>query len=572
MGSLELSNYQDGKLRIKNGLIRITQGFVEVGYELKQIRDNELYKLDGYGSITEFAKREYNLEQWDTSRFIGIYDKYGDGSSPKLLDKYDGYKYGILAEMMSLTENEQELVSIHTTRAEIRDIKLLKKEAESAWNAPAHVTETIENTQSEADSEGQEKYILPEDGKLVIEFFRPKQGRDMLKELSMLFKLNPMDKETVAKAAEVINPSGHYMFRSKFVILMFEEDKIRHNKFGGATTEFSYMDFFNDVLKVFNMSVGDPWVAFYGKPEPEPAPVKHEPSKQEKKEQKPLTKDKKTLDKSDPNITDPKKDLEKEVPALDNLPGQMEVQDYPELLPEKQSEEMVSDASAKPEVITGYEEGKDESYNFAGIPKASDRLVTMLAKLFVEKTAKQIIYGRQTLRTPTDDEIMYMFKSYCRIENVSIGNGVDVFAGEEIIEFSRGDEDLGICLYPKFANHVRKQLVEYIDNQPKELGAANGSAETIIDIEESEPESVETVEADIVTTREVSGEMEETIRWHVMTDEPDITCDVLIAVIRDKDPDVVIVKYFVKSGFQDNVNPEIEYKYWAYKPKSPLGC
>lgn len=336
MDNLELSNYQEKKQKIKTGLIRITQSFVEVGYELKQIRDNELYKLDGYGSITEFAKAEYNLEQWDTSRFIAINDKYADGS--RLQDKYEGYKYGILTEMLSLSEDELQLVTLQTTRAEIRELKHAKEEAKEDGHAPAHVTESTDSTQSETNSVDDKNYIIPDGDKLLIEFFREKSRRSILKELAAVLTEN-ITEDDVNKAAEIINPSGYLFFKKGLVVMAFEEKVIKYSNFRGPNKEFTYRDFTHDVLLTFEMSEPDPAVAFYGEPEPDPEPPKKEPEKKEVKD-KPKDDQKKTSTKqvnTQSEITkkkpdDNKKETEdQDKNKSDNIIGQMQVEDYPEL-------------------------------------------------------------------------------------------------------------------------------------------------------------------------------------------------------------------------------------------------
>lgn len=550
--NIELSSYQEKKQKIKSGLSRVTQGFVEIGHELKQIRDQELYKLDGYGSITEFARAEYGLEHWDTSRFIAINDKYASG--PKLLEQYEGYKYGLLAEMLSMSEEELNLVSLRTTRAEIRDIKAAKREAETEGRAPAHVMESHENTQSEVDSEGIKKPIIPEGDKLLIEFFRDKSRKDILKELAAVF-LAGTSNETMERAAEIINPSGHLMFRKGMIILMFEADHIKYSKFGGESQQFMYADLICDIYLTFDMSMPDPWVSFYGEPEPEPIP--DPPKGQEKKENtKPSVKTPQKATEKPVSTQSEKKNIQKPKSeetvqaAEDNLPGQIDITEYKECIPEAEikkqeisidftrsldslakefeakgncppdqgscrrngeegeagkkicigcwkdwlnlekvregkknvspenvdnSTEIVNDveqsATDSPKSVTGYEEEVDESYNFSGIPRASDRLVTMLAKLFVEAEGKRLLFGRATLRTPEDDEITYMLKNFCTRETICIDNDVVVSAAVEIIEFSRGDEDLGICLYPKFANQVRKQLENYEESRAEIIEA-----------------------------------------------------------------------------------------------------
>ena len=109
----------------------------------------------------------------------------------------------------------------------------------------------------------------------------------------------------------------------------------------------------------------------------------------------------------------------------------------------------------------------DESYSFAGIPKASDRHVTMFARLFVQDNANRLIYGGMAIGI-TDERIIEMLKlrySGRREDPIIIDNDVEVSVAEEIIEFYCGEEDLGICLFQKFSNYVRKQIDEYVEKQ-----------------------------------------------------------------------------------------------------------
>lgn len=104
----------------------------------------------------------------------------------------------------------------------------------------------------------------------------------------------------------------------------------------------------------------------------------------------------------------------------------------------------------------------DESYSYAGIPKASDRHVTMFARLFVQDNANRLIYGGMAIGI-TDERIIEILKLFYHSQKLLIiDNDVQVTVCVEIIEFSRGDEDLGICLFQKFSNYVRKQIDEYV--------------------------------------------------------------------------------------------------------------
>lgn len=144
----------------------------------------------------------------------------------------------------------------------------------------------------------------------------------------------------------------------------------------------------------------------------------------------------------------------------------------------------------------------DESYSLANIPRASDRHVTMLARLFVQRNAKKLIYGG-VFYGISDERIIEMLKlsyGYGSKEPLIIDNDVEVAVCEGLIEFYRGDEDLGVCLFKKFTNYVRKQIDEYIsqeaeaqrmkqdlaDSESEEPGGAQESPETVIDGEYTE--------------------------------------------------------------------------------------
>jgi hypothetical protein len=173
---------------------------------------------------------------------------------------------------------------------------------------------------------------------------------------------NEAENEITLKAAEIINPSGYLFFRKGMIIMTFEEKVIKYSKFGGLNTEFTYGDFLHDLNMVFAMNEEDPAVAFYGEPEPEPVPdpPKKEPEKKqpEKKPDKKVEKDKPKEEKKiteKPVITQPEdKKQNEEIKVVksedvetehqednqpeDNIPGQYEIEDYPELMPEEKSE------------------------------------------------------------------------------------------------------------------------------------------------------------------------------------------------------------------------------------------
>jgi hypothetical protein len=346
---LQEQSYEAIKGIIRGKLSSVAESFVSIGYRLKQVRDGEMYKEDGYSDIWEFAEKEYSLSQPSTSRFMSINDRYSvEGNSAFLLPQYAGYGWSKLSEMLTLTDEQLKLVSDRTTRVEIRDIKKMNTEEMTDENevyAHAHKTEeSLDNTQSETTFPEEKKYVFPDAEKLIISFFRPKANREIMKEIANLKMITSTFQFFAEKAAELINPSGHLMFKAVPVILMFEEDHIKYNSFGKPTVNYTYQNFFSDVVKIFDMSLSDPWVAFYGEPEPDPIPEPTSPNQEPKQETKPTGKKPEPVKDSKPT---PKQDEKKPEKIKEEapLPGQIEIDDYPEVVPEQSDEDDIENTS-----------------------------------------------------------------------------------------------------------------------------------------------------------------------------------------------------------------------------------
>lgn len=113
---------------IKDNINTASRSFVAIGYYLKNVRDRELYLEDGYQSIWEFAQGEFGIGKSSSSRFMAINDRFSkDGNSPILLEQYKDFSSSKLSEMLTMTDEQLEHISITTTRAEIREIKQADK-------------------------------------------------------------------------------------------------------------------------------------------------------------------------------------------------------------------------------------------------------------------------------------------------------------------------------------------------------------------------------------------------------------------------------------------------------------
>lgn len=124
----EQLGYMDSLDIIKDESLRIQKSFVKIGWYLKHIRDNELYKEDGYTNIWECAADQLGYSQSTVSRFINICEKFSkDHNSPELDSKYAGFDKSQMIEMLPMEAEQLEKITPDMTVKQIRDIKLGNK-------------------------------------------------------------------------------------------------------------------------------------------------------------------------------------------------------------------------------------------------------------------------------------------------------------------------------------------------------------------------------------------------------------------------------------------------------------
>jgi hypothetical protein len=95
---------------------------------------------------------------------------------------------------------------------------------------------------------------------------------------------------------------------------------------------------------VFDMSMPDPWVAFYGEAETDPIPEPVKPKVEPKPEIKPAEKKQEPMKDSKPASKPEEKKPEK-VKEEAPLPGQIEIDDYPEVVPEQSDDDDIENTS-----------------------------------------------------------------------------------------------------------------------------------------------------------------------------------------------------------------------------------
>lgn len=244
---LTLDDYIQCKTEIKENLTGIVKSFVKIGWQLTRINASRAYTLDGYSSITEFAKAEYDMNPDGVSRFMNVYERYSlPGDTPELQEQYKDFKFAQLSEMLQLTEEDQQLITPDTKRADIRELKKFNKENE-------HNPEQLLNWKN-----GEDNKIY----KTVFEFFRA--SRETLNDL---FGSDAYRAGDMGQMVDIVNPSGSRSYRKETVFLMmYGLDKgIMVKQIPQGTENMPWSEFFNIVQDLFGEKAAGSrtWEAYF---------------------------------------------------------------------------------------------------------------------------------------------------------------------------------------------------------------------------------------------------------------------------------------------------------------------
>lgn len=134
-------NYEWARAEITKELQIEANSFIRVGWIFKMVRDGKIETP--YGSVTEFAEKEWNLGKDVVSRYMRINDRFSmNGYSEKIAPQYGSYGYTKLALMLTLPDEINEELSPEYSKSDIQAIKE-DYEAEQAITPIEVMTEAV---------------------------------------------------------------------------------------------------------------------------------------------------------------------------------------------------------------------------------------------------------------------------------------------------------------------------------------------------------------------------------------------------------------------------------------------
>ena len=225
---MTLDDWLGIKKELEEELRGAAAGFVRIGYLLRKIDESQGYKQDGCDSLTEWAEQEYGLSASSVSRFMAINKKYSvDGYSKQLRIEYAKYGQAKLQEMLTLPEEDLQMVSPEMKRADIREIKAFERQAPQE-----------EPAEQESDAP-----------QWILEFVK-QNG------LERLAHTRAFEDRNIAQLIEKVNPTGTKTFRHKRTMVSMFADKIMVKEFPNAPERMEWEDFFDHAIPLIR-SMGE---------------------------------------------------------------------------------------------------------------------------------------------------------------------------------------------------------------------------------------------------------------------------------------------------------------------------
>ena len=326
---MTLDDWVEMKRKLRQELQGVKQSFVRIGYALRKIDDQELYKQDGYKSIAEFAKEEYGLEPSTTSRFMSINREYSiDGYSEQLRPEFADMGRSQLEEMLKLPEGDRTMIQPETSREDIRELKRFNK------------TEPVAG-------------VVDDLHQLVEKFYH-----DNPEILNAVFKEAEFTEETIKRFIEIVNPGGNRSYKKGIYFLMMYENRVAIKKFGKDPQDMTWWEFWKITQDIFEEAAAGTktWENYFEDEEKE----EQTPESDIKEVNNNMQAEPHVENKQTKKIADQEEDSESE-----EISGQMEINDYPEILPDESpdSEQQESIAPAQNYEGEGEEKTKETSKN-----------------------------------------------------------------------------------------------------------------------------------------------------------------------------------------------------------------
>lgn len=357
------NSYGEYKKALDNELQKTAEGFVKIGFLLKQARDTDILKESGYKNYIDFAQTEYGIDKTTVSRFIRINDKFAEnGNSEQLLEQYRGFGYAKLSIMLQLPDEVNDIITPDLSKSEINTLKDEVDEERKVSDLEILMEQEPERTKNiETTLDKAMMQLLHDETELYIGSYE-------------CFKDDLTSEEKIKKLADILAPAetkvytiripgiGRLMISLRGLEREIEIVNVRSGEKETFTWE-AMLDTATRMCAVESIDAKEAWSKLYLEKFPEeekPKVALVQQKKSEPKKQKKVTKAKvekaketkvpKTLHDIEPDIPEPSpiepeeqpedtKTDEMEKGDEQQLPGQDSIENHPEYMPDEPEKE-----------------------------------------------------------------------------------------------------------------------------------------------------------------------------------------------------------------------------------------
>lgn len=460
---------------IDENLKASVRNFVAVGFYLKSIRDQKLYQDDDCQNFEEFVRKHYDRDKGWASRCIKVNDQLSkDGNSPVLADEYKDYKVSQLVELAYLTDEQRILAKPDMT---VKEIKAIRQPAAKSQPEPEVVISQLDLGEKVVTSQPEEAAKTVTVQEAEAEEQQPKTGKCYHRPefdctLEEVHKLTAGDGEDCAQkccwncgyhgdcnlecyssakrpeAPEMVQPEEQ---RSAYGTpkRIYPEDSLLTTQGceGGHDCISCHLecDIRQHDCYCVEAPMGNPF------------PCEMVGKIPELREITGVDCQFINLDLAYHRVGD-----NGPVPCCKKCTVHCEYICERAMKALGERAAAVADKSPEEAYRPVEEEKIDESYNIGDLPQAKESLLRQLAKALVNKCGSQLVLA-EVGHNWTDHTIKNKLRYIDQQDNgITLQDGIEAFPSAEIIEFFRGEEDLGVCTYARFETQARKALDEWV--------------------------------------------------------------------------------------------------------------
>lgn len=354
-GLLAFARYPDLEKAADRTAAKIKEGFMEMGYILKVARDTDILAGSGCASHEEFAEKRYGLDKGTVSRYIRIVERFSVGGDSHVLQ--DGYRdigFAKLSLMLHMPDAVAEEITGSYSKQEVQAIK----EEIDAEHAVSDIEVAIEAAEA------------PEPEGSLLERAIRQLGKEQQALYHRLHDIHAID-GTAAMVMDVLAPQGEavYMVRipgtGRLMISISGEAASVTNVRSGGKERYAAGDVQAAVAGIMHPGpVKESWQQEYGEPmgplaEAAPGPAADGQGAEEAPSQKrEKRKGSKVVKAAPPKAVEKGRGDGKPAGAAaeealpepeERLPGQMEIMDFPEAIPDAHYEEIIEAPPAEAE-------------------------------------------------------------------------------------------------------------------------------------------------------------------------------------------------------------------------------